>query len=142
MLEIIPQRGESLTPTGVCPECEGPIFPSFRTGFGRATKGVITPKGRYKSIMEAAIAHDILPATAASRVRNKSLGWRHTRETHKCEKVSPGAPKKFCSDKCRLTCRDRNRDERIAFALRLLKFMEKNFPEQTTRMWQGFKTKT
>lgn len=55
-------------------------------------------------------------------------------------------PKKFCTEKCRTDWHVRNRDcsvtnERKAFAMHLLKFMEKNFPEQLRKMRVGYEKK-
>lgn len=128
--------------TGVCPGCDGPVMVGLRKGASRGTKGVATPKGRFKSLVDAAEAHGIARDAARSCIRRGVDGWRFTGETHPSQKVSTVA-KKFCSTKCRDAWHSRNRDyeahnERVAFALRLLKFMEKQFPEQTRKMREGF----
>lgn len=54
--------------------------------------------------------------------------------------------KKFCSDKCRDSWHSMHRDyeprnTRVEFALTVLRFMEKQFPDQTVKMRSGFDKK-
>ncbi len=53
---------------------------------------------------------------------------------------------KYCSEKCRnswhaMYREDEPRNTRIQFALTVLRFMEKQFPDQTAKMRQGFEKK-
>jgi hypothetical protein len=143
--ELVCEGPLPLRQTGICPECEGPVFLGIRKGASRNTKGVASPKGRFTSILLAAEACGVSESTAKGYVRRGSFGWRYTGETHASQKVST-VEKKYCSVKCRESWHSRNKDyeprnERVAFALRLLKFMEKQFPEQTRKMREGFKRK-
>lgn len=110
------------------------------------TKEVSTPLGVFNGPREAAQAHGITLGAAWDRIERGSHGWVYTGKRKKAKALVPSKRQKFCSDKCRdswhsMYRENEPRNTRIQFALTVLRFMEKQFPDQTVKMRTGFDRK-
>lgn len=143
-LELICEGGVIPPPT-MCKDC-GRIVPIRYKTTGPRVRGLLTPAGEFAHLEQAANANGLALTTVKSRCKRGKEGWGYSGKTYDNPRLTIDKRVQFCDDKCRDSWHGRNRDyeprnERIAFALRLLKFMEKQFPEQTRKMREGFKRK-